>query len=132
MAKEITMKRNIILLTVIGNNDCYLFEGKPGAIVNIVDEIDLDKLYILYNHKRYIPHASKILLYYRKKKPNLEVKYQAAECVNPTDYNLVYPAMFQAIKRFKNKRRMLNTLFLLPQVLPLCMRVGCFSGRVVF
>ncbi|MDD3501975.1 MAG: RNA repair transcriptional activator RtcR family protein [Candidatus Cloacimonadales bacterium] len=99
------MKRNRILLTFIGNNDCYLFEGKPGAIVNIVDEIDLDKLYILYNHKRYIPHASKILLYYRKKKPNLEVKYQAAECVNPTDYNLVYPAMFQAIKEIQEQEK---------------------------
>jgi sigma54-dependent transcription regulator len=52
----------------------------------------------LYNDTRYLQHASDILLYCRKKFPNLTVRYQEAESLNPIDYNVVYPSMVSAVK----------------------------------
>jgi len=87
-----------ILITFIGNNDCLLREGKEGAIISILKQRAFDLLYILYNDNRYLQHASDILLYCRKKFPNLTVRYQEAESLNPIDYNVVYPSMVSAIK----------------------------------
>lgn len=87
-----------ILITFIGNNDCFLREGKEGAIISILKQRAFDLLYILYNDTRYLQHASDILLYCRKKFPNLTVRYQEAESLNPIEYNVVYPSMVSAIK----------------------------------
>ncbi len=87
-----------ILITFIGNNDCLLREGKEGAIISILKQRPYDLLYILYNDTRYLQYASDILLYCRKKFPNLTVRYQEAESLNPIDYNVVYPSMVSAIK----------------------------------
>ena len=76
---RVTMK---ILLTFIGNNDCYIDE-KPGAILSILKEIEFDKLYILYNSEKYLKPASDILRYCRKNHPQLEVFYQEALTENP-------------------------------------------------
>lgn len=92
-----------ILLSFIGNNDCYLKEGKPGAILNIIKERDFDTLYILYNNNSYLTFASEILLYCEKHHKKLQVRYQPALCLNPTDYNLVYPAMFNAIRKIQKE-----------------------------
>lgn len=87
-----------ILITFIGNNDCYLREGKEGAIIRILKERACDFLYILYNDTRYLEFASDILLYCKKKFPKLTVRYQEAKALNPIDYNLVYPSMVSAVK----------------------------------
>ncbi|MDD3578743.1 MAG: hypothetical protein PHS23_07105, partial [Candidatus Cloacimonetes bacterium] len=87
-----------ILITFIGNNDCLLREGKEGAIISILKQRAFDLVFILYNDNRYLQHASDILLYCRKKFPNLTVRYQEAESLNPIDYNVVYPSMVSAIK----------------------------------
>ncbi|MCB5224432.1 MAG: sigma-54 dependent transcriptional regulator [Candidatus Cloacimonadaceae bacterium] len=87
-----------ILITFIGNNDCYLREGKEGAIISILKERDFNYLYILYNDTRYLEFASDILLYCQKKFPKLTVRYHEAESLNPIDYNVVYPSMVAAVK----------------------------------
>lgn len=87
-----------ILITFIGNNDCYLSEGKEGSIISILNQREFDDLYILYNDARYLPYASEILLYSQKRFPNLKVRYQEAESLNPIDYNMVYPAMVAAVQ----------------------------------
>lgn len=92
-----------ILITFIGNNDCYLREGKEGAIISILKARVFDTVYILYNDNRYLPHASEILLYCRKRHPNLTIRYQEAESFNPIDYNLVYPAMVSAVEAIKKE-----------------------------
>lgn len=93
-----------MLLTFIGNNDCYLAEGKEGAIISILRQRAFDALYILYNDARYLRHASEILLYCKKYFPKLIVRYQEAESFNPIDYNLVYPAMVSAVRSIQKEQ----------------------------
>lgn len=95
-------KKLKILLSFIGNNDCYLPE-KPGAIVSILMHQSFDILYLLYNDESYLKPASAILEYCRKNHPALTVRYQPALAVNPTDYNTVYPAMYQAVREILRK-----------------------------
>ena len=90
-------KKPQILLSFIGNNDCYL-PDKTGAIISILEIKPFDILFLLYNDESYLKPASAILEYCRKNYPALTVRYQPALAVNPTDYNTVYPAMYQAVK----------------------------------
>lgn len=92
-----------ILISFIGNNDCFLREGKEGAIISILKERAFDFLCILYNDNRYLQHASDILLYCKKKFPDLTVRYQEAESLNPIDYNVVYPSMVSAVKSIQKE-----------------------------
>jgi DNA-binding NtrC family response regulator len=87
-----------ILLSFIGNNDCYLNENKKGAILSILENMTFDDLYILYNHDKYLQYASEILMYCKKNYPALKVHYEPALSIDPTDYNTVYPAMVLAVK----------------------------------
>lgn len=95
--KNKTSNETKILLSFIGNNDCYPRE-KPGAIISILGQRPFDRLYLLYNDESYLKAASDILNYCRQNFPALEVRYQPALSTNPTDYNTVYPAMYQAVK----------------------------------
>lgn len=90
------MKR--ILLSFIGNNDCHLNEGKEGAILSILKQRAFNVLYILYNEDSYLPFASQIREYCKKRYPAMKVYYQEAAAYNPIDYNLVYPAMVASVK----------------------------------
>ncbi|MFH1250006.1 MAG: sigma 54-interacting transcriptional regulator, partial [bacterium] len=54
--------------------------------------------YLLYNDESYLKPASAILEYCRHNFPSMEVHYQPALAVNPTEYNTIYPAMYQAVK----------------------------------
>lgn len=94
-----------ILITFIGNNDCQLSQGKEGAILSILKERQFDLLYILYNDTRYLQFASEILLYCQKKHPRLTVRYQEADSFNPIDYNIVYPAMVNAVKAIREEHK---------------------------
>jgi DNA-binding NtrC family response regulator len=87
-----------ILISFIGNNDCYLSEGKEGAILSILKEREYDFLYILYNDDRFLPYASEILTFCRAQYKNMTVTYIDAKSLNPIDYNIVYPAMVSAIQ----------------------------------
>ncbi|MFQ5638808.1 MAG: RNA repair transcriptional activator RtcR family protein, partial [bacterium] len=93
-----------ILLSFIGNNDCYPNE-KPGAILAILHQRPFDKIYLLYNHEKYLKPASEILSYCAKHFPKLTVEYKEALAVNPTDYNTVYPAMYQAVKHILRENK---------------------------
>ncbi|PIS30364.1 MAG: hypothetical protein COT43_01785 [Candidatus Marinimicrobia bacterium CG08_land_8_20_14_0_20_45_22] len=88
---------NRVLLSFVGNNDCQLPE-KPGAIIAALHERIFNCLYLLYNDESYLKPASAILEYCRQRFPAIQVRYQPALSVNPTDYNTVYPAMYQAVK----------------------------------
>lgn len=87
-----------ILITFIGNNDCRLGEGKGGPILDILSQRDFDVLHLLHNQDSYLQYCSEILVYCQKKHPHLTVRYQDAKASNPSDYNLVYPAMVAAVK----------------------------------
>ena len=94
-----------ILLTFIGNNDCYGTE-KPGAILTILDEMNFDSVYLLYNNEKYLKPASDILRFCQKHFPNTQVNYLETPISNPSDYNIVYPAMYKAVKeiQFQNSK----------------------------
>ncbi len=89
-----------ILLTFVGNNDCHLPE-KTGPIIQILEQLSFDRVYLFYNDEKYLPAASKILKYSNKHFPATEVHYAAALSSNPIDYNTVYPAIYNAIHEIK-------------------------------
>ena len=93
-----------ILLTFIGNNDCFPFE-KLGAILSILHHQEFDKVYLLYNNEKYLKPASDILQYCEKHFPKLKVCYQAAIAQNPINYNTVYPAMYKAVKEILSENK---------------------------
>ncbi|MGC9364450.1 MAG: hypothetical protein ACP5FZ_07775, partial [Fidelibacterota bacterium] len=67
-------EKNKILLSFIGNNDCFLPE-KPGAIIAVLEQCTFNKLYLLYNDESYLKPASDILKYCEKNHPSLTVRY---------------------------------------------------------
>lgn len=90
-----------ILLTFIGNNDCYINDGRKGAIVSILEKEEFNKVYILYTKEIYLKPASDILKYCQKYLPEIEINYFPAIVENPTDYNTVYPTMYKALNDIK-------------------------------
>lgn len=100
-----------VLLSFIGNNDCYLSEGKEGAIVSILRSRPFDKLYILFNKESYLEHAYEIRDWCKRFLPSLEVNFEPAVSVDPIDYNLVYPAMYNAVSNIKAREDLQNTEF---------------------
>jgi len=81
---------------MIGNNDCNI--ERPGAILSILQEIRFDKVYLLYNHDKYLKAASDILKYCSKYYPGIQIIYKSTPAENPTDYNIVYPAMYKSVR----------------------------------
>ena len=99
------------LLTFIGNNDCNIKEDSLGPVLSILGKMTFDRVYLFYSNDRYLPPASKILMFCREKYPNTEINYVAAKANNPTDYNIVYPAMYSAVKNIINKMKDENVEF---------------------
>ncbi len=91
-----------IFLSFIGNNDCYPFE-KTGAVLTVLAEGNFDRAFLLYNHEKYLKPGEEIRKYCRKHFPGLKVELQAAPALNPTDYNLLYPAMYAAVKEIRKQ-----------------------------
>ncbi|MFH2026865.1 MAG: sigma-54 dependent transcriptional regulator [bacterium] len=85
-----------VLLSMIGSNDCSV--EKPGAILSILKEIRFDKVYLLYNHDKYLKAASDIFKYCQKYHPEIQIVYKSTPIENPTDYNTVYPAMYASVQ----------------------------------
>jgi DNA-binding NtrC family response regulator len=85
-----------VLLSFIGNNDCFI-ETSPGAIISILKKMSFDVAYLLYNHDKYLKPAGAIIEYANHHFPKLVIRLKSAPAENPTDYNTVYPAMFQAV-----------------------------------
>ncbi|QTA78911.1 PAS modulated sigma54-dependent transcriptional regulator, Fis-type [Desulfonema limicola] len=86
-----------IFLSFIGNNDCFL-PGKKGAVISVLEQIQFDKAYLFYNHEKYLKHGAEIQRYCGKHFPKLKIILHQAPALNPTDYNLLYPAMYAAVK----------------------------------
>jgi len=100
-----------VLLSFIGNNDCYLSDGKEGAIISILKSRPFDALYILFNKESYLEHAYEIRDYCRRCFPKLKVDFEPAVSLDPIDYNLVYPAMYNAVNHIKSKENPKETEF---------------------
>jgi DNA-binding NtrC family response regulator len=94
-----------VLLSFIGNNDCYLSEGKEGSIISILQARPFDAIYLLFNKESYLEHGYEIRNYCKKYFPCLEVYFEPAVSIDPIDYNLVYPAMYNAVANIKTKER---------------------------
>jgi transcriptional regulator with GAF, ATPase, and Fis domain len=90
------------LLTFVGNNDQYPFE-RPGAILTALSADPYDKLFLFLNNESYLPAASEINRYCHQSHPKLQVTYIDCPAVDPTDYNLVYPAMYSAVKKISEE-----------------------------
>ena len=94
-----------VLLSFIGNNDCLLKEGKEGAIISILKSRSFDAIYILFNRESYLEPAYEIKEFCARYFPALEVYFEPAVSLDPIDYNLVYPAMYNAVVNIKAKER---------------------------
>ncbi|MDW7679797.1 MAG: sigma-54 dependent transcriptional regulator [bacterium] len=96
-----------ILLSFIGDNDCYPFERK-GPILSILSKQKFDKFYLLYNKETYLKPASDIFRYCEIHFPDTTIVYQEAPAINPTDYNTVYPSMYKAVKEIIKQNKNAN------------------------
>jgi transcriptional regulator with GAF, ATPase, and Fis domain len=90
------------LLTFVGNNDQYPFE-RPGAILTALSANAYDLVYLFINNESYLPAASEINRYCNQTYPDLKVSYIDCPAGDPTDYNLVYPAMYSAVKKISEE-----------------------------
>ena len=93
MKKESEVKT---LLTYVGNNDQYPFD-KPGAILSLLAKMKFDQLFLFLNNESYLTAASEINRFCKENYPALKVSYIDCPAINPTDYNLVYPAMYSGV-----------------------------------
>lgn len=93
-----------ILLTFIGNNDCYPNE-KPGAVLSILSQVQFDKVYLFYNNDRFLKSASELNKYCKTHFPTVQICYKEVPAVNPTEYNIVYPAMYAAVKAVQRENQ---------------------------
>ena len=91
-----------ILITFIGNHDPFA-DGKenPGPILSILEKRKFDKLYLLFNNDRYWDALIQTQEFCNRHYPEMKVEYRLAESINPTDHNLVYPAMYQVVQKLK-------------------------------
>ena len=89
-----------ILISFIGNHDPYDYgKEKHGPILSILQRNKYDKLYLLFNNDRYWNSLIETQLYCNQHYPYMIVEYRLAESLNPIDYNLVYPAMYQVVTK---------------------------------
>jgi hypothetical protein len=89
-----------ILISFIGNHDPYEdSKEKPGPILSILQENKYDKLYLLFNNDKYWNSLFETQLFCNQHYPYMTVEYRLAESLNPIDYNLVYPAMYQVVSK---------------------------------
>ena len=91
-----------ILLSFIGNNDCYPYE-RPGTLVTALSERDFDHVCLLYNDDRYLAPAQDITLYCKDQFPDLAISLHNAPAIDPIDYNLVYPSMYAAVRNITGR-----------------------------
>lgn len=90
------------LLTFVGNNDQYPFE-RPGAVLSALSANAYDHAFLFLNNDTFLPAASEINRYCQQAHPELKVTYVDCPAVDPTDYNLVYPAMYSAVKKISKE-----------------------------
>jgi sigma54-dependent transcription regulator len=92
-----------ILISFIGNHDPFADRKEQlGPILSILKRRSFDKLYLLFNNERYWDSLIQTQSYCNQHYPNMKVDYRQAESLNPIDYNLVYPAMYQVIQNIKS------------------------------
>jgi len=54
---------------------------------------------LLFNNDRYWNSLTNTQLYCNQHYPQMKVEYRLTESINPIDYNLVYPAMYQVVTK---------------------------------
>ena len=89
-----------ILISFVGDHDPY-DDGKerPGPILSILQKRKYEKLYLLFNNDKYWNNLTETQLYCNQHYPLMKVEYRMAASLNPIDYNLVFPAMYQIVSK---------------------------------
>ncbi|MDP8232465.1 MAG: RNA repair transcriptional activator RtcR family protein, partial [Candidatus Zophobacter franzmannii] len=88
------------LITFIGNHDPFSdSRGTPGPILSILEKRKYDKLYLLFNNDKYWKKVFATQEYCNKHYPQMKVEMRLTEAINPINYNLVYPAMYNVVSR---------------------------------
>lgn len=91
-----------ILLSFLGNNDPFNDQKQPGPILSVIRHGNYSHLYILFSHEKYLPAAVELKNFCHIYYPDLQVEFQAACVSDPISYELVYPAMYEAVKLIIN------------------------------
>jgi transcriptional regulator with PAS, ATPase and Fis domain len=94
-----------ILLTFIGKKDTAFQEDDFGPILSILKKMNFDKAYFLYNNEAYLRESSKFVRHCRNQYPAMKIELKESAAQNPTDYNIVYPAMYKTIKEIIQKNQ---------------------------
>ncbi len=91
-----------ILLSFIGNHDPFADgKEKPGPILSVLQKRKFDKLILLFNNDKYWDTLIQTQKYCNQHYQQMKVEYREAKSLNPIDYNLVYPAMYQVVQKLK-------------------------------
>ncbi len=94
-----------MLLSFVGNHDPFATNNKqsPGPILSILTEKHFDYLILLFNNDRYWGALTKTQNFCNQHYPQMKVEYRQASSLDPTDYNVVYPAMYQVVHKIKTQ-----------------------------
>jgi transcriptional regulator with PAS, ATPase and Fis domain len=94
-----------ILLSFIGKKDILFHADDCGPILSILEKMEFDKAYFLYNNESYLKESSKLIQYCRKQFPFLKIELKETASQNPTDYNIIYPAMYKVAKEITKENQ---------------------------
>lgn len=94
-----------ILLSFVGNHDPYNARDTqtPGPILSILAKKRFDRLILLFNNDRYWDALIETQSYCNQHYPQMKVEYRQAASLDPTDYNVVYPAMYQVVHKLQSQ-----------------------------
>jgi hypothetical protein len=89
-----------ILLSFVGNNDPYGYKSEElGPILSILKKRNFDKLFLFFNSEKYWDSLIETQAYCNQHYPAMKVDYRLVEALNPTDHNIVYPAMYKVVRK---------------------------------
>jgi hypothetical protein len=94
-----------ILISFIGNRDAEALKKKEkGPILSIIEKRKFDSLYLLFNNDNYWDAMLEMQAFCNQHYPQMKVEFREAKSLDPINYNLVYPAMYQVVERIKKER----------------------------
>jgi len=89
-----------ILISFVGNHDPFADKNKTtGPILSILKKRKFDRLYLLFNNDKFWDRLTETQKYCNQNYNYMKVEYREAKSLNPIDHNLVYPAMYNTIRR---------------------------------
>lgn len=93
-----------ILISFIGNQDAKgLKNNTNGPILSILRKRQFDSLYLLFNNDSYWNAMLEMQAFCNQKYPLMRVEFREAKSIDPINYNLVYPSMYEVVQKIQKQ-----------------------------